>query len=104
MYSDCLIGHASCHRQICAWILSADQKQQHVNVCEELRQTKQQSSRWKSPNSPRSKKARQVKSKVNSMLIIFFDIKGIVHKEFVLAGHMVNSAYYCVLWHFMATA
>jgi hypothetical protein len=33
------------------------------------------------PNSPR-----QMKSKVKSMLIIFFDIKGIVQKEFVLAG------------------
>jgi hypothetical protein len=30
------------------------------------------------------KKARQVKSKVKRMVIIFFDIKGIVHKEFVL--------------------
>jgi hypothetical protein len=29
------------------------------------------------------------------MFIIFFDIKGIVHKEFVLAGQIVNSAYYC---------
>jgi hypothetical protein len=29
-------------------------------------------------NSPRLKKARQVKNKVKSMLIIFFDIKGIV--------------------------
>jgi hypothetical protein len=29
------------------------------------------------------------------MLIIFFGTKGIVHKEFVLAGHTVNSAYYC---------
>jgi hypothetical protein len=28
------------------------------------------------------------------MLIIFFDIKGIVHKEFVLAGQIVNSSYY----------
>jgi hypothetical protein len=34
----------------------------------------------------RKKKARQVKSKVKSMLIILFDIKGIVHKEFVLAA------------------
>jgi hypothetical protein len=45
-----------------------------------------------SPNSQR-KKARQVKSKVG-MLIIFFDIKEIVHKEFVLAGQTVNSACY----------
>jgi hypothetical protein len=41
------------------------------------------------------KKVRQVKSKVKSMLIIFFDIKGIVHKEFILAGQTVNSIYYC---------
>jgi hypothetical protein len=42
---------------------------------------------------------RLVKSKNKSMLIIFFDFKGIVHKEFVLAGQTVNSAYHCnVLW------
>jgi hypothetical protein len=41
------------------------------------------------------KKARQVKSKVNNNLIIFFDIKRFVHEEFVLAGQTVNSAYYC---------
>jgi hypothetical protein len=39
-------------------------------------------------------KAKQVKSKVKSMLIIFFYIKEIVHKEFVLAGQIVNPAYY----------
>jgi hypothetical protein len=47
------------------------------------------SSQW------RPKKARQVKSKVKSMLIIFFDIKWIAHKEFVLAGQIFNSTYYC---------
>jgi hypothetical protein len=46
-----------------------------------------------SPNSLRLKKARQVKSKVKIMLIIFFDIKVIVHKEFILAGQTVISAY-----------
>jgi hypothetical protein len=30
-----------------------------------------------------------------SILIIFFDNKGIVHKEFILAGQTVKSAYYC---------
>jgi hypothetical protein len=49
----------------------------------------------KSPNSPRPKKVRQENSKVNSMLIIFSDIKGIVHKEFIVAGQTVSSAYYC---------
>jgi hypothetical protein len=39
--------------------------------------------------------ARQVKNKVKRMLITFFDLKGSVHKEFVLARQTVNSAYYC---------
>jgi hypothetical protein len=30
------------------------------------------------------------------MLIIFFDIKWIVHNEFILANQTVNSTYYCV--------
>jgi hypothetical protein len=41
------------------------------------------------------KEARQAKNKVKSMLIIFFDIKGFVHKEFVLTGQRVNSIYCC---------
>jgi hypothetical protein len=49
--------------------------------------------------SPKLKNVTQMKNKVKSMLIIFFDIKGIIHKEFVLAGQTVNSAYYCdILW------
>jgi hypothetical protein len=39
-----------------------------------------------------------VKSQVKSILIIFFDIKGIVHKESILAGQTVNSAYYCDIY------
>ena len=84
-------------------ILTADQKQQRVNICTELRQlasadepflsrvitgdeswvysydpeTKQQFSQWKIPTSPRPKKARQVKSNVKSMIITFFDIRRI---------------------------
>jgi hypothetical protein len=38
-----------------------------------------------------------MKTKVKSMLIIFFDIKGIVLKEYVLAGQTVSFAYYCDL-------
>jgi hypothetical protein len=41
------------------------------------------------------KNARWVKSEIKSMLIIFFDFKGIVRKKFVLAGQKGNSANYC---------
>jgi hypothetical protein len=51
----------------------------------------------KSKLTDTKKKARQAKSKVKSMLVIFFDIKGIVHKEFIMAGQTVTSAYYILL-------
>ncbi|GFT53187.1 protein GVQW3 [Trichonephila clavipes] len=44
-------------------------------------ETKQKSSQWKIPGSPRPKKARQVRSKIKVMLIVFFDADGIVHHE-----------------------
>jgi hypothetical protein len=44
--------------------------------------------------APRPKR-RQVKSKVKIMPIIFSDTKVVVHKEFVLTGQTVISAYYC---------
>jgi len=91
---------------------SDDQKVLRVSVCRELKQqarddpsfisnittgdetwvygydpeTKQQSSQWKLPNSPRPKKARRVRNNAKSMLIVVFDIPGIVHKEFVPPG------------------
>ena len=58
------------------------------------RETKQQSMQWKTPSSPRPKKARQVHSNINSVLIIFLDIRGIVHKEFVPPGQTVNGKFY----------
>jgi hypothetical protein len=45
--------------------------------------------------SGQTEETRQVKRKVKSMIIIFLDIRAIVHKEFVLASQAVNSAYYC---------
>jgi hypothetical protein len=47
------------------------------------------------PNSESTKKARHVKSKVQSMLIIFFDITGVVYKELIMAGQTLTSAYHC---------
>lgn len=57
-------------------------------------ETKQQSSQWKTPASPRPKKARQVRSNIKTMLICFFDVRGVVHSEFVPPGQTVNQAFY----------
>ena len=101
-------------------VLTADQKQSRVDACLELKEhleidpdlfskvitddeswfyaydpeTKQQSSEWKSSNSPLPKKAWRVKSNVKMMLISFFDANGIVHSEFVPNGQTVNQAFY----------
>jgi hypothetical protein len=46
-------------------------------------------------NFPRPKKVRQVKRKVRNVFVIYFHIKGILQKEFVLTGQTVSSAYCC---------
>ena len=97
-------------------LLSEDQKQQRVTVCQDIierleddrdllgrvitgdeswifeydPETKRQSRQWKSPASPRPKIAMMSKSKVKVMLSAFFDIKGIVHFEFLPQGQTVN--------------
>ena len=57
-------------------------------------ETKCQSSKWFGKHSPRPKKLRFQKSKVKTMLIVFFDSQGIVHKEFMPEGCTVNAEYY----------
>ncbi|GFT99722.1 protein GVQW3 [Trichonephila clavipes] len=57
-------------------------------------ETKQQSSQWKTPGSPRPKKERQVRSKIKVMLIVFFDADGIVHHEFAPQDQTVNKEFY----------
>ena len=47
-----------------------------------------QSMHWKSPSSPRQKKAQQSKSKFKAMMFIFFDIRGIVHVGWVPEGRL----------------
>jgi hypothetical protein len=46
-----------------------------------------------------TKKARQCRSNVKVMLIIFFDWKGIVHHEFVRHGETVKKFYLKVMKH-----
>ena len=111
-------------KKICARmvpkLLSEEQKSRRIQVCEEILQqlevnpdflshvitgdeswifqydpeTKRQSRQWKSPSSPRPRKARMSKSKVKVMLIVFFDCKGLVHYEFVPEGQTVNQEFY----------
>jgi len=46
--------------------------------------TKRQSAEWKSPASPKGKKVHLQKSKVKTMLVCFYDIKGIIHHKLVV--------------------
>nr|CAH7751414.1 unnamed protein product [Callosobruchus chinensis] len=57
-------------------------------------ETKRQSMHWKTQSSPRMKKARMSKSKLKAMLIIFFDVRGVIMVEWVPQGQTVNQKYY----------
>jgi len=48
---------------------------------------------WNSPSSPSQKKARQSKPKFKAMMIIFFDIRGIVDVDWVPEGKTFNQVY-----------
>ena len=102
-------------------LLNNDQQDHRVQVCTEPQKTvihdrnflsrvitgdeswlydnepkaKQMSSQWKTPSSPQpKKKMRQVCSNIKSLLIILFDILGIVHNEFVPPGQTVNGKFH----------
>ena len=61
-------------------------------------ETKQMSSHW-STSSPRPKKVHQLKSNIKSMLIAFFDIDELVHREFVPIVQTVNKEFYKSVLH-----
>ena len=44
--------------------------------------------------SPKGKKFRLQKSKVKTMLVYFYDSKGIIHHEFVPEGQTVTGSFY----------
>ena len=50
-------------------------------------ETKRQSMHWKSPQSPRKKKFK-------AMMIVFFDIWGVIYIDWVPEGQTVNQVYY----------
>ena len=55
-------------------------------------ETKQQSSQRKNASSPRQKGAAS-QIKCENLLICFFDIKGLIHFEFVPQGQTVNQLF-----------
>ncbi|UYV73896.1 hypothetical protein LAZ67_11001326 [Cordylochernes scorpioides] len=57
-------------------------------------ESKMQSCAWHTKSSSRPKKARMSKSRIKTMIIVFFDIRGIAHCKFVPQGQTVNSAFY----------
>ncbi|GFV86352.1 protein GVQW3 [Trichonephila clavipes] len=57
-------------------------------------ETKRQSMHWKTPTSQRAKEARMSTSKFKAMMIVFFDIHGIVYLHWVSEGQTINQHYY----------
>lgn len=57
-------------------------------------ETEQQSSEWRTKDEPKPKKPRQSRSKIKTMLIVFFDYQGVVHSEFLPTGQTANAAWY----------
>ena len=53
-----------------------------------------ESSEWVGEISPRPKKLQFQRSRIKTLLIIFFDSQGIVHKEFVPEGKTVYAEFY----------
>jgi len=56
--------------------------------------TKRQSCEWVGDTSRQLKKLKFQRSRIKTMLIIFFDSQGTVHKEFVPEGMAVNAEFY----------
>jgi histone-lysine N-methyltransferase SETMAR len=106
-------------RKICARlvpkILSVDQKANRLEICQDLLgsleiepdfldkvitgdesgvfdyniETKEQSASWHTKISPFPKKSRVSRCRLKTVIIVFFDSRGIVHKESVPSGHTV---------------
>ncbi len=49
---------------------------------------------WVGPRSPNAKEVRFEKSRIRTMLVAFFDSRGLIHKEFVPTGRTVNPNLY----------
>jgi histone-lysine N-methyltransferase SETMAR len=57
-------------------------------------ETEPRSSEWVGETSPRPKKLKFQRFRIKTMLIIFFDSRGVVHKEFTPERKTVNTEFY----------
>ena len=57
-------------------------------------ETKAQSWQWKSPTSPRPKKARMSRSATKAMIVTLFDSESLVHKQWIPEGQTVTKDVY----------
>ncbi|GFT91765.1 HTH_48 domain-containing protein [Nephila pilipes] len=62
-------------------------------------ETKRQSSEWTSPGKGRPMKVLASKSKTKTMLLVFFDSRGIIHHEFLRQGSTVTGAFHKDVQH-----
>ena len=93
-----------CHKELCLTLLQCIENEPDllnlIITCEETwvlmydTETKRQSMQWKSTSSPRPKKACMSNLKFKAMLIVFFDIQGVVMAEWVPSSQTVNQQYY----------
>ena len=58
--------------------------------------TKQQSSEWDGETSPELKKLEFQRTRIKTMLIIFFNSQGVVHKEFVINAEFYKGLMFCL--------
>jgi len=89
---------------ICADILKNTENEpnflENVVTCDESwsfqydPESKRQSMHWKSPSSPKQRKAGQSVSKFRAMMVVFIDIRGTVHVDWVPEGQTLNQVYY----------
>ena len=64
-------------------------------------ESKQQSSNWKSPDTPPPKKARAQRSCKKEMYIFFIDRRGLLLQHKVREGSTVNAEYYSKVCHYL---
>ena len=62
-------------------------------------ETNRMSTQWTYPGEQKPQKAKRSKSKIKSMLLLFWDIEGIVHEEYLTPGFTVTAQYYIMVLH-----